>query len=111
MSLEQFKKWIKKAENILGVIFGMLAALAWIIYGIVDEKLLYILPGVLAIVTIILAMLNGATASPRGDVKPSIWKLFVGGKFEGPFDWLDLIFAIATVVALAVAGFVTPPGS
>ena len=111
MNLEQFKKWIKKAENILGVILGVVAALAWIVYGIVDEKPLYILPGGLAIATIILAMLNGASASPRGEVKPSIWKLVVGGKFEGPFDWLDLIFAIATVIILAVAGFVTPPGS
>jgi hypothetical protein len=104
--------WIKRIENILGVILGVLAALAWMLYGIlVTAKhglpiyLLWLIPGGLALAAIILAVKNGASASPE----VSISKMMIGGKFKGVIDWVILFLAIPMVVSLIIVGIVAPP--
>ncbi len=88
---------IKSILTIVGYIFGIAAGIAAVVAGVMQEEAGFIVIGVAFLAAVIVAIVAGAVAQPRG----SIGNREIGAKFWPP-DWAWYVSAAIIVVGVVV---------
>lgn len=88
---------VKKAIHIAGIAAAFIAGVALLVHGLAVTTLpVEIMWGAIVLAASTLAVVGGATASPRGKVSPPT----IGAKFERIADWAW--YGIAGLVVLGL---------
>ncbi|ANB36335.1 hypothetical protein [Rhodovulum sulfidophilum] len=93
-------KTMKKAVHIIGILCAAAAGLALIIHGaLITSAPMEIAWGAIFLAGSLLAVLGGATASPRGGIDPPS----PGAKFTRIADWAWYCIAALVVVGIVLS--------
>lgn len=95
---------LPKMVHIVGVIAGFLAGVAGIVAVITTGQLAYGVWGAVFLISSTLAVVGGASASPRGGVSPPK----AGAKYTRVPDWVTYVVMALFLVAIVVT-FLVPP--
>lgn len=90
---------IKLALSIVGYILGAAAGVTAIVVGAMQSEAGFIVIGVAFLAAVVVALIAGATASPRGSVSGPKY----GAKFTPP-DWAWWVAAGILVVGVVIGG-------